>query len=1153
MKSEFSYKSFNSISKSNDDQNEQNSSLLINTINPNIAKLSFRVKFETKFGQSLFIIGSIEELGQWDPSKAVPMATSKDIYPTWKITKEFTCPLGMEISYKYLVKEGNNIYWEQLNNSKNQNRHIVIQSPGNIIIFDEKSNNISRIKTMVYYPMNNNTQNLSNTSSKIIKNMLSNLSFGTGNDNRIVNNNNNNNNNNFLTSNLYVGSNQSLSSYQKSIDFSTMKMAEGENEDNNYFKNFSSNNITYEYEFVNDENSINNDIDPQLELLDLCQNIQKNDKVIIVTTFLPFKIENKDKNNIIDDNDNNILNISENISNANMKFKLSINDDKLGNLILYSLKEMDICDVYWVGMLRGLEEYPENISYEISANLENQKIYVVLPSRKDIINFEIYVNKILYPLYNNLEIDINNHFYQDHDNYYTSYLNVNIKFADIIQSCMNYDVSKMVFINDIDLAFVPNYLLNKDLKANISLFVHSNFPDFDTLSLMNSNKDLLKSLLLCNTLGFHSFSQAKNFFDAIKIYFNANYKVRFDGLFCAEYMKRDIPIFIRNNHGNIDYVKEVIKNFFNKDNNNIKVNNNNKNINLLSFDTISNVYDILNKLKIFFEINVSNYLNYKYKLEMIIIKGSYSNKYLNEENEKNQKIINDNIKIIEDKLGQDFNSLFKISYIDFLPVKEQIKYFINADIFLFSDINLWNGMRTIIQEFIIVQNEIFFSKINNKTNILNDNAIINDNNKDNKSDNNNDNNNEINKIIGLIVSQNINTPEELKLITKANFSDLNDVKNILKNIITQSKEELNKNINNDMNQIKKNSTPNWIKDCLCELKKTMEFNKHKIRLKIGDGIKHFFYYPISKNIKPLVKNKLPFYFHAPSTKLFFLDLNSLLTTINNCYNEDDNYNIDDNNKINNINNFYNTNNINNINNNNSFIDYNSKIITLLTNLSNDKNNIIYLMTNKSKDFFKTLNLNPINFGYVAEDGLIVKPYGEDKFKNVLNINDNNWKIILIQLFNNYSKRIGTGDISEKDYSISWNYQNNENNNGYMIGEELKFLVENAIDKTKFDIILDKNNLEVKIKSNNKYNYIFDIIQKLVNEKNNFNFILGLNNNDKNGEEFFDYLYDKERNFKQKDIKMNLITAVIGKKTTRANCYFKDISGFIEVFQTLEIK
>ena len=43
----------------------------MNTINPNSASLSFRVKFETTYGQSVYIIGSIEELGQWDTSKAV--------------------------------------------------------------------------------------------------------------------------------------------------------------------------------------------------------------------------------------------------------------------------------------------------------------------------------------------------------------------------------------------------------------------------------------------------------------------------------------------------------------------------------------------------------------------------------------------------------------------------------------------------------------------------------------------------------------------------------------------------------------------------------------------------------------------------------------------------------------------------------------------------------------------------------------------------------------------------------------------------------------------------------------------------------------------------------------------------------------------------
>ena len=131
--------------------------------------------------------------------------------------------------------------------------------------------------------------------------------------------------------------------------------------------------------------------------------------------------------------------------------------------------------------------------------------------------------------YNNLEIDITSHFYQNQDNYYIGYLNVNKNFADAIHSCSN-DNLRMIFINDIDLAFAPNYLLNKNLGANICLFLHTNFPDYNILTLMQANKEIIKSLLLCNTLGFHSFTYAKNFFNAIKIYFNSSYKVRFDGI-----------------------------------------------------------------------------------------------------------------------------------------------------------------------------------------------------------------------------------------------------------------------------------------------------------------------------------------------------------------------------------------------------------------------------------------------------------------------------------------------------------------------------------------------------------------------------------------------------------------------------------------------
>ena len=200
-----------------------------------------------------------------------------------------------------------------------------------------------------------------------------------------------------------------------------------------------------------------------------------------------------------------------------------------------------------------------------------------------------------------------------------------------------------------------------------------------------------------------------------------------------------------------------------------------------------------------------------------------------------------------------------------------------------------------------------------------------------------------------------------------------------------------------------------------------------------------------------------------------------------------------------------------------------------------------------------MNLNQRNFGFVAEEGFIVKPYGEENFKNLINCNDNNWKNIIIQLFTNFAKKLGGGNIVQKEYSISFNYKTNENNNVYMVGEELKYLVENSIDKTKFDIDLDKNNLEVKLKNYNKYHYIFDIIQKIINDKKNFNFIFGLNNNDKYGEGFFEYLYSMERGFKEKNKSINLYTAVIGKKTTKANYYFKDITNLIEIFKIFEIK
>ena len=269
MKNNPSFISFNSISKFNEDYN---STITINSLNPNIANLSFRVKYETKYGQSLYIIGNIEELGQWDTSKAIPMYTNNDIYPTWEIKKELICPLGMEIYYKYLVKDGNKIIWEDL--GQNTNRHIIVQSPGNIIIFDEKSNNISKIKTSGFNQITNGNANLSNTDYNLIQDLISANSFRQ---NFFISN--SINNNNILSSGLF--SNQSLSSYQKQSEYSFQL---NEEENNNNFENFSSrDNESFEVEEKKYQNyNSNKDNFSKFDILNIYQSIKPDDKILLL-------------------------------------------------------------------------------------------------------------------------------------------------------------------------------------------------------------------------------------------------------------------------------------------------------------------------------------------------------------------------------------------------------------------------------------------------------------------------------------------------------------------------------------------------------------------------------------------------------------------------------------------------------------------------------------------------------------------------------------------------------------------------------------------------------------------------------------------------------------------------------------------------------
>jgi hypothetical protein len=78
-----------------------------------ISTVSFKCRYKTSFGSSLFVVGNLKVLGDWDLKNGIALSTTADTYPVWTQKAAFSCPVGTEITYKYFVKDTNgNIEWE---------------------------------------------------------------------------------------------------------------------------------------------------------------------------------------------------------------------------------------------------------------------------------------------------------------------------------------------------------------------------------------------------------------------------------------------------------------------------------------------------------------------------------------------------------------------------------------------------------------------------------------------------------------------------------------------------------------------------------------------------------------------------------------------------------------------------------------------------------------------------------------------------------------------------------------------------------------------------------------------------------------------------------------------------------------------------------
>jgi alpha-amylase len=81
------------------------------TQNPDQLAANYTVQAETAFGQNVFVVGNIPQLGSWNPAAAVPLTTGTGTYPRWNGSG--TLPPNTNVEYKFVIRQdGQPVIWE---------------------------------------------------------------------------------------------------------------------------------------------------------------------------------------------------------------------------------------------------------------------------------------------------------------------------------------------------------------------------------------------------------------------------------------------------------------------------------------------------------------------------------------------------------------------------------------------------------------------------------------------------------------------------------------------------------------------------------------------------------------------------------------------------------------------------------------------------------------------------------------------------------------------------------------------------------------------------------------------------------------------------------------------------------------------------------
>lgn len=199
-------------------------------------------------------------------------------------------------------------------------------------------------------------------------------------------------------------------------------------------------------------------------------------------------------------------------------------------------------DVVYVGCL-GVDVDPLDQDDVAQFLLERFKCVPAFLS-SDLTNkfYHGFCKHYLWPLFHYMLPLTLNHGVRFHKDTWQAYVSANKVFADRIMEVINPD-EDYVWIHDYHLMVLPTFLRKRYHRVKLGFFLHSPFPSSEIYRTLPVREEILRGLLNCDLIGFHTFDYARHFLSCCSRMLGLDYQSK-RGYIGLDYYGRTVTIKI---------------------------------------------------------------------------------------------------------------------------------------------------------------------------------------------------------------------------------------------------------------------------------------------------------------------------------------------------------------------------------------------------------------------------------------------------------------------------------------------------------------------------------------------------------------------------------------------------------------------------------